>query len=92
MRGAISTPTGENLPFVSATGKAGARRSVARSAAPPDEASEEDVVAYLFDLLVGARRLAVSRKHRFLGYLIGMAVEEARLLTMGRSAAQPRSE
>jgi len=48
---------------------------------------EEDVAAYLFDLLVGARRLATSRRQRFLAYLIGMAIEEARLLTMGRSAA-----
>lgn len=92
MRGAISIPAGQRLPFVSATGEAGAPGSVAKSAAPPDDASEEDVVAYLFDLLVGARRLAVSRKHRFLAYLIGMAVEEARLLTIGRSAAAPRSE
>jgi len=51
------------------------------------ELAEEDIGAYLFDLLVGARRLATSRKQRFLAYLIGMAVEEARLLAMGRSAA-----
>jgi len=59
---------------------------------PPRSAdvAEEDVAAYLFDLLVGARRLATSRKQRFLAYLLGMAVEEARLLTMGRSAADGR--
>lgn len=54
------------------------------------EIDQEDTAAYLFDLLVGARRLATSRKQRFLAYLIGMAVEEARLLTMGRSAADGR--
>jgi hypothetical protein len=54
------------------------------------EIDQEDTAAYLFDLLVGARRLATSRKQRFLAYLIGMAVEEARLLTMGRSAADAR--
>ncbi len=46
----------------------------------------EDAPSYLFDLLVAARRLAVTRRHRFLAYLIGMAAEEARLLTQGRSA------
>lgn len=50
-------------------------------------ADEADVTAYLFEILVGARRLATSRRQRFLAYLIGMAIEEARLLTMGRSAA-----
>ncbi|MFZ3034790.1 MAG: hypothetical protein WA138_12350 [Parvibaculum sp.] len=47
---------------------------------------EEDAAGYLFEMLVAARRLAVARHHRFLAYLIGMAVEEARLLDQGRSA------
>jgi hypothetical protein len=51
----------------------------------------EDAASYLFDLLVAARRLAVTRRHRFLAYLIGMAAEEARLLTMGRSAVRSAS-
>ena len=49
---------------------------------------EEDVASYLFEMLVAARRLAVTRQHRFLAYLIGMAVEEARLLGQGRSALE----
>lgn len=52
------------------------------------EASDQEIAAYLLELLMGARRLAVARRHRFLSYLIGMAVEEARLLTLGRSAAE----
>lgn len=51
---------------------------------PPE--MEEDAASYLFELLVAARRLAVTRRHKFLAYLIGMAAEEARLLTQGRSA------
>lgn len=50
----------------------------------------EDAPNYLFDLLVAARRLAVTRRHKFLAYLIGMAAEEARLLTQGRSAVESR--
>ncbi len=50
--------------------------------------SEEEVASYLFDMLIGARRLAVARRHKFLAYLIGMAAEEARLLTHGRSASR----
>jgi hypothetical protein len=52
----------------------------------PEETEEEAAAGYLFELLVAARRLAVTRQHRFLAYLIGMAVEESRLLTQGRSA------
>jgi hypothetical protein len=50
--------------------------------------TEEEVASYLFDILIGARRLAVARRHKFLAYLIGMAAEEARLLTQGRSAGR----
>jgi hypothetical protein len=50
--------------------------------------TEEEVASYLFDMLIGARRLAVARRHKFLAYLIGMAAEEARLLTQGRSASR----
>lgn len=46
----------------------------------------DDSANYLFELLVAARRLAVTRRHRFLAYLIGMAAEEARMLSQGRSA------
>ncbi len=69
--------------FQPASALAGAVEAAPR----PGEMAEEDVAAYLFDLLVGARRLATSRRQRFLAYLIGMALEEARLLMMGRSAA-----
>ena len=52
----------------------------------PELDGEDDAAGYLFEILVAARRLAVMRKHRFLAYLIGMAVEESRLLAQGRSA------
>ncbi|MBI1262311.1 MAG: hypothetical protein GC184_11355 [Rhizobiales bacterium] len=41
------------------------------------ELDDEDVAAYLFDLMVAARKLAISRGHSFLGFLLGMAAEEA---------------
>nr|RAW03804.1 hypothetical protein DBT41_11055 [Aerococcus urinae] len=50
--------------------------------------AEEEVASYLFEMLIGARRLALARRHKFLAYLIGMAAEEARLLTQGRSASR----
>lgn len=53
-----------------------------------EEDKGEDSATYLFELLVAARRLAVTRRHRFLAYLIGMAAEEARLLTQGRSSVR----
>ena len=49
-----------------------------------------DAAAYLLELLIAARRVAVARRYRFLAYLIGMAAEEARLLTQGSSAV-PRT-
>tara|TARA_R110000868_G_scaffold135284_3_gene347764 strand:- start:4223 stop:4489 length:267 start_codon:yes stop_codon:yes gene_type:complete len=52
------------------------------------DSETDDSAIYLFELLVAARRLAVTRRHKFLAYLIGMAAEEARLLTQGRSAAR----
>ena len=51
----------------------------------------EESAAYLFELLVAARRLAVTRRHKFLAYLIGMAAEEARLLTQGRSSVRQKA-
>jgi len=51
-------------------------------------AEPDDSATYLFELLVAARRLAVTRRHKFLAYLIGMAAEEARLLSQGRSAVR----
>lgn len=58
-----------------------------RNAVLEDEPAA-DSAEYLFELLVAARRIAVTHRYRFLAYLIGMAVEEARLLTLGRSAAR----
>ncbi|MGV8995840.1 MAG: hypothetical protein ACOH12_02710 [Parvibaculaceae bacterium] len=57
-----------------------------------DDAGEsaEESATYLFELLVAARRLAVTRRHKFLAYLIGMAAEEARLLTQGKSAVRKK--
>lgn len=92
MRSAISTPIREGQTSASAIRQGGMALDNAGPSPPPDDASELDVAAYLFDMLVGARRLAVSRRHRFLAYLIGMAVEEARLLTIGHSAAVSRRE
>ena len=60
--------------------------NVGQNISRPEIDEEEDVASYLFEMLVVARRLAVTRQHRFLAYLIGMAVEEARLLGQGRSA------
>jgi hypothetical protein len=59
-----------------------------RPAAQLSEKGEEDSAEYLFELLAGARRIAVAHRYRFLAYLIGMAAEEAKLLTQGRSASQ----
>lgn len=67
----------------------GHRLRHARESASED--NEVDAAAYLFDLLIAARRVAVTRRFRFLAYLIGMAAEEARLLTQGRSAV-PRKK
>lgn len=52
----------------------------------PELDGDDDAAGYLFEMLVAACRLAVTRKHRFLAYLIGMVVEESRLLAQGRSA------
>tara|TARA_R110002124_G_scaffold54817_6_gene155580 strand:- start:171 stop:437 length:267 start_codon:yes stop_codon:yes gene_type:complete len=57
-------------------------------AARSAEGEPDDSATYLFELLVAARRLAVTRRHKFLAYLIGMAAEEARLLSQGRSAVK----
>lgn len=63
------------------------RRSGSRDGeAEVSQREEDDSADYLFELLVAARRLAVTRRHRFLAYLIGMAAEEARLLSQGHSA------
>lgn len=52
------------------------------------EETDEAVASYLFEMLIGARRLAIARRHKFLAYLIGMAAEEARLVMQGRSASR----
>ncbi|WP_041536034.1 hypothetical protein [Parvibaculum lavamentivorans] len=52
------------------------------------EADDEAVAAYLLDLMIAARRVAANRGFSFLAYLVGVAAEESRLLTLGRSASQ----
>lgn len=61
------------------------------SAQPVVEEAGDDSATYLLELLIAARRVAVTRRYRFLAYLIGMAAEEARLLIQGRSAV-PRNQ
>lgn len=52
------------------------------------DADDEAVAAYLLDLMIASRRMAAKRGFSFLAYLIGVAAEESRLLTLGRSAAR----
>lgn len=58
------------------------------------DADDEAVAAYLLDLMIAARRMAAGRGFSFLAYLIGVAAEESRLLTLGQSAVrrQPANE
>ena len=42
---------------------------------PSDEAAD-----YLLEVLTSARQLATARRFRFLAYLLGLAVEEARFI------------
>tara|TARA_R110002110_G_scaffold68731_9_gene185868 strand:+ start:885 stop:1205 length:321 start_codon:yes stop_codon:yes gene_type:complete len=61
-----------------------------RNSKPTDnlaEADDEAVAAYLLDLMIAARRMAAKRQFSFLAYLIGVAAEESRLLTLGSSAS-----
>lgn len=52
---------------------------------PAEDLSHEDMAIYLFDLLVGARKLAASRGYGFLAFLLGMAAEEAASLQPGKA-------
>lgn len=52
------------------------------------EVDDEVVAAYLLDLMIASRRLAVKRGFNFLAYLIGVAAEESRLLSVGRSGVR----
>ena len=56
-----------------------------RSTSPSQEGREQvggkdgdDVAYYLIDVLTSARQLAAAQGFRFLAYLLGLAVEEAR--------------
>ncbi|MBX3506742.1 MAG: hypothetical protein KF895_14780 [Parvibaculum sp.] len=51
-------------------------------------ADDEAVAAYLLDLMIASRRMAAKRGFSFLAYLIGVAAEESRLLSLGRSAVR----
>lgn len=88
MRGIIDGPSIGSSAKASAAGPSLMAEEGAAPFSCSAEASEREIAVYLLELLIGARRLAVARRHRFLSYLIGMAVEEARLLTLGRSAAE----
>lgn len=48
----------------------------------------EDLAIYLFDLMIGARKLASARGYNFLAFLLGMAAEEAASLQPGRSGTR----
>lgn len=55
------------------------------------DADDEAVAAYLLDLMIASRRVAAKRGFSFLAYLIGVAAEESRLLSLGRSAVRKQS-
>ena len=87
LRNSISETGETNVSAIAARRTLGRDRDNTAAQQAPEDAPE-----YLFDLLVAARRLAVTRRHRFLAYLIGMAAEEARLLTQGRSAVKSTNQ
>lgn len=62
-------------------------RNYQKPADPMADADDEAVAAYLLDLMIAARRMAANRGFSFLAYLTGVAAEESRMLTLGRSAA-----
>lgn len=77
------------VPDAGDTAELGLRlRNSPRSPDPMDDADDEAVAAYLLDLMIASRRMAAKRGFSFLAYLIGVAAEESRLLTLGRSAAR----
>jgi hypothetical protein len=54
------------------------------------DADDEAVAAYLLDLMIASRKMAAKRGFGFLAYLIGVAAEESRLLSLGQSAVRKR--
>lgn len=52
------------------------------------DADDEAVAAYLLDLMIASRKMAAKRGFGFLAYLIGVAAEESRLLSLGQSAVR----
>ncbi|MFN3628122.1 MAG: topoisomerase C-terminal repeat-containing protein, partial [Parvibaculum sp.] len=46
------------------------------------------MAAYLLDLMIASRKMAAKRGFSFLAYLIGVAAEESRLLSLGQSAVR----
>lgn len=55
---------------------------------PLADADDEAVAAYLLDLMIASRKMAAKRGFSFLAYLIGVAAEESRLLSLGQSAVR----
>ena len=55
---------------------------------PLADADDEAVAAYLLDLMIASRKMAAKRGFGFLAYLIGVAAEESRLLSLGQSAVR----
>ena len=79
----------EAVPDVGDLERPGPRlRTIPLAAEEVAEADDEAVAAYLLDLMIASRRLAVKRGFNFLAYLIGVAAEESRLLSVGRSGAR----
>lgn len=52
----------------------------------------EDLAIYLFDLMVGARKLASARGYNFLAFLLGMAAEEAASLQPGKPLTESQED
>ncbi|MGB6086736.1 hypothetical protein [Parvibaculum sp.] len=79
----------EAVPDVGSLAGAGPRlRNIPVAFDEEAEVDDEAVAAYLLDLMIASRRLAVKRGFNFLAYLIGIAAEESRLLSVGRSGAR----
>lgn len=74
------------------TGPALKLRNTPMAADPATEADDEAVAAYLLDLMIASRRVAAKRGFSFLAYLIGVAAEESRLLSIGRSGVRRGGE
>lgn len=57
---------------------------------PLENAEDAEIAAYLLDLTIAARRMAMARGFEFLAYLVGVAAEEARMLSLGKSAVKKK--